>query len=86
MSTVANWGANFPVAATFLSLGGAITTEGTFYLYAGIAVAAFMFFRAKVPGTRDRTLGQIQHELTDGGQHCPPHAAATAPGTQKDKS
>jgi sugar porter (SP) family MFS transporter len=65
VSTVANWAGNFLVAATFLSLGGAITRQGTFYLYAGIAVLAFVFFLSKVPETKGRTLEEIQDDLTD---------------------
>jgi sugar porter (SP) family MFS transporter len=64
VSTVANWGANFLVAATFLSLSTAITRQGTFYLYAGIAVLAFAFFAWKVPETKGRTLEEVQEELT----------------------
>ena len=64
VSTIANWGANFLVAATFLSLATAITRQGTFFLYTGIAVLAFVFFAARVPETKDRTLEDIQRDLT----------------------
>ncbi len=64
VSTVANWGANFIVAATFLSLGNLITRQGTFYLYAALGIAAVIFFAAKVPETKDRSLEDIQRELT----------------------
>ncbi len=64
VSTVANWGANFIVAATFLSLGHLITRQGTFYLYAALGIAAIIFFAAKVPETKDRSLEEIQRELT----------------------
>ena len=86
VSTVANWGANFLVAATFLSLGGAITTGGTFYLYAGIAVLAFLFFLTKVPETRDRTLERIQHELTEDDQQHRPQPSAPLGRHAKDDS
>ena len=66
VSTVVNWAANFLVAATFLTLSGAITRQGTFYLYAAIAVLAFLFFLTKVPETRGRSLEQIQHDLAGG--------------------
>ena len=65
-STVANWGANFLVAATFLSLASAISREGTFFLYAGISIIAFAFFAAKVPETKDRSLEDIQNDLAAG--------------------
>jgi sugar porter (SP) family MFS transporter len=64
VSTVVNWGANFLVAATFLSLSAAITRQGTFYLYALIALVAFVFFARKVPETKGRSLEDIQQELT----------------------
>jgi sugar porter (SP) family MFS transporter len=63
VSTVANWGANFLVAATFLSLSGAITRQGTFLLYAVIAVVAFIVFALWVPETRGRQLEEIQEEV-----------------------
>jgi predicted MFS family arabinose efflux permease len=64
VATVANWGANFLVAVTFLSLGQAITRQGTFFLYTGLGVLAFMFFLSRVPETRNRSLEDIQQELT----------------------
>ena len=64
VSTVANWGANFLVAATFLSLSAAITRQGTFVLYAVLAVIAFVVFASRVPETRGRTLEEIQEEVT----------------------
>ncbi|WP_396928616.1 sugar porter family MFS transporter [Mycolicibacterium sp.] len=65
MCTVVNWGANFLVAQTFLTLSGVITRQGVFYLYAGLAVASLAFFVAKVPETRGRSLEQVQADLTD---------------------
>jgi sugar porter (SP) family MFS transporter len=64
VATVANWGANFLVAVTFLSLGQAITRQGTFFLYTGLGVLAFMFFLWRVPETKNRSLEDIQQELT----------------------
>lgn len=63
VSTVANWGANFLVAATFLSLSKAITRQGIFYLYAALGVVAVIVFAWKVPETKDRTLEDIQDDL-----------------------
>jgi len=68
VATVANWAANFLVAVTFLSLGGLITRQGTFYLYAALGVLAFLFFLRKVPETKGRSLEDIQTDLlTDTG-------------------
>jgi len=47
---------------------------------------AFLFFLTKVPETKDRTLEQIQHELTEGDQQHPPPASAPAGRHAKDHS
>jgi sugar porter (SP) family MFS transporter len=64
VSTVANWLANFVVAGTFLTVTHAITRQGTFFIYTGIGVLAFLFFAWKVPETKNRSLEQIQEDLT----------------------
>jgi len=61
--TIANWGANFLVAQTFLSLSNAITREGVFFLYAALAVLSLAFFAWKVPETKGRALEAIQEEV-----------------------
>jgi sugar porter (SP) family MFS transporter len=63
VSTMTNWAANFIVAGTFLTLTMAITKQGTFFVYTGIGVAAFLFFLFRVPETKGRSLEQIQSEL-----------------------
>jgi MFS family permease len=65
VSTVANWGANFAIAFTFLTLTSAITKEGTFWLYAAIGVVACAFFWWLVPETAGKSLEDIQEELVD---------------------
>ncbi|KAL6907787.1 hypothetical protein ACP4OV_001957 [Aristida adscensionis] len=44
------------VRMTFLSLADAITMPGCFFLYAGVAAAAFAFVYARMPETRGRSL------------------------------
>jgi sugar porter (SP) family MFS transporter len=61
--TVANWGANFLVAQTFLSLSLLIGRSGVFFLYAGLAVASIVFFALRVPETKGRELEEIQEDL-----------------------
>jgi sugar porter (SP) family MFS transporter len=73
VSTVGNWSANFVVSSFFLSLTGAITKQGTFWLYAGFGVLALIFFVARVPETKDRSLEEIGQELGAGEAE---HAAA----------
>jgi hypothetical protein len=62
---VANWAANFVVSTFFLTLTGAITIEGTFWLYAGFGVAAIVFFFFRLPETKNRSLEEISDEVTD---------------------
>ncbi|KAF8664259.1 hypothetical protein HU200_054803 [Digitaria exilis] len=47
------------VTMTFLSLSKAITIGGSFFLYAGIAAIAWVFFYTYLPETRGRTLEEI---------------------------
>lgn len=63
LSTVGNWTSNFLVSSFFLTLVGAISREGTFWLYAGFGVLALIFFLARVPEAKGRSLEQIAHEL-----------------------
>src|ERR1700744_2240738 len=65
VSTVANWGANFLVSTFFLTLTGAISVEGTFWLYAGFGVAAIIFFALRLPETKNRSLEEISDEGAD---------------------
>ena len=48
----------------FLSLVGAITRQGTFWLYAGFGVLALVFFVLRLPETKDRSLEEIAQELS----------------------
>jgi len=63
VATIVNWGANFLVAQTFLSLSGWITRQGVFFLYAGLAVLALVFFIMRVPETRGKSLEEIQDDV-----------------------
>lgn len=67
VTTVCNWGANFVVAQTFLTLSSAITRQGVFFLYAGLAVFALVFFVTRVPETRGKSLEDLQSELSSTG-------------------
>jgi sugar porter (SP) family MFS transporter len=62
--TIFNWGANFLVAQTFLSLTKAISPQGVFFLYAVLAILSLAFFAVRVPETKGRPLEEIQEELT----------------------
>ncbi len=58
-----NWGLNFAISYTFLTLTNTITKQGTFWLYAFFGVCALVFFLTLVPETKDRSLEQIQADL-----------------------
>ncbi|HEV2398800.1 MAG TPA: sugar porter family MFS transporter [Candidatus Sulfotelmatobacter sp.] len=60
LATMANWGSNFLVAATFLSLVDHLGMRGSFLLFAALCFVAFLFAAYMVPETRGRTLEQIE--------------------------
>jgi MFS family permease len=61
--TMFNWGFNFLISYTFLSLTDLVTKAGTFWIYAFLGVCAIVFFATLVPETKDRTLEEIQDDL-----------------------
>jgi hypothetical protein len=61
--TMFNWGLNFAISYTFLTLTDVITKQGTFWLYAFFGICAVVFFATIVPETKDRSLEQIQSDL-----------------------
>ncbi len=79
VATMANWGANFVVTVSFLTLLSAIGNAGTFFLFAALSVAALVYFQRQVPETKTRSLQDIERDLDlpvarDNG-HRPPVAA-----------
>ncbi|WP_281186080.1 sugar porter family MFS transporter [Actinomadura kijaniata] len=71
--SLANRAANFVVSYYFLQLVDAIGRAWTFWLYAGLSVVGIVFFVLRVPETRDRSLEEIERELSG------PAAARAAP-------
>ena len=61
--TMFNWGFNFLISYTFLTLTDVITKSGAFWLYAGFGVCALVFFSTMVPETKGRSLEEIQQDL-----------------------
>ncbi len=59
------WVACFILTYTFPILNANLGSEGTFWLYAGICVAGFLFIKFKLPETKGKTLEQIERELVD---------------------
>ncbi len=60
IATVANWGVNFIVALTFLSLTEWIGRSFTFWLYGIISIGTWIFVYYLVPETKGRSLEDIQ--------------------------
>jgi SP family galactose:H+ symporter-like MFS transporter len=60
VAAAANWGSNFLVALTFLSLLQALGRAWTFWLYGLIGVIALIFVLRLVPETKGKTLEQIE--------------------------
>jgi MFS family permease len=63
VATMANWGANFVVTISFLTLLSAIGNAGTFFLFAGLSIVAVIYFWRKVPETKNRSLQDIERDL-----------------------
>jgi sugar porter (SP) family MFS transporter len=59
------WIACFILTYTFPILERAIGMGNTFWLYAAICVAGFIFIFRKLPETKNKTLEQIERELAD---------------------
>jgi len=60
ISTVGNWGANLLISVTFLTLINGIGKPFTFWLYAVLGIAAFIFCLLLVPETKGKRLEQIE--------------------------
>jgi MFS transporter, SP family, xylose:H+ symportor len=59
----AMWIANFALIYTFPFLQAALGAAGTFWLYAGICGAGFVFIFRRVPETKGKSLEQLEREL-----------------------
>ena len=64
VATMANWGANFVVTISFLTLLNAINGVGVFFLFGFLTLVALAYFWKRVPETKGRSLQEIEHELT----------------------
>ena len=59
------WIACFILTYTFPILNAKLGPAGTFWLYAGVCVAGFIFIKMKLPETKGKTLEQIEKDLVD---------------------
>jgi MFS family permease len=63
LATVANWGFNLIVSATFLDLVIAAGNAGTFLIYAAFSLLALAFVVVMVPETKGHSLEQIELDM-----------------------
>jgi sugar porter (SP) family MFS transporter len=59
------WIACFILTYTFPTLNAKLGSAGTFWLYAAICVAGFVFIKFKLPETKGKSLEQIERELVE---------------------
>ena len=67
VAVTALWIACFILTFTFPSLNKNLGPAVTFWIYAAICVAGFLFIRARLPETRGKTLEEIEGELIKKG-------------------
>lgn len=63
LATVANWGFNMIVAATFLTLIDKLGKAGTFWLFAAVSAVGIIYCYLFVPETKGCTLEHIEEHL-----------------------
>jgi sugar porter (SP) family MFS transporter len=63
LATLACWGFNMLVAATFLTLTDRLGKAGTFWFYAAVSAACIVFCYLYVPETKGHTLEEIESHL-----------------------
>ena len=82
VATAINWFAAWVVAQTFLTLVNAISTEGTFLLFAGFCVVTFVYVRWFLPETKGKTLERCRRC----GRIPPSCTGPSTPGGDQTKS
>lgn len=65
VAVTALWLACFILTYTFPILNAKLGAAGTFWLYAAICLAGFIFIFFKLPETKNKSLEQIERELVD---------------------
>lgn len=65
VAVTALWVACFLLTFTFPSMNRAFGPAGTFWTYAAICLAGFMYIWFRLPETRGKTLEEIERELVD---------------------
>ena len=65
VAVAALWLACFILTYSFPQLNAALGAAGTFWLYAAVCVAGFVFICLRLPETKGKSLEQIEHDLVD---------------------
>ena len=65
IATTSLWIASFVLTFTFPFLNRALHASGTFWLYAFICMAGFLFIRGRLPETKGKSLEEIEKSLTE---------------------
>lgn len=81
VATIANWGANFVVTVSFLSLIGAIQGMGTFFIFAALTILALVYFALRVPETKNLSLEEIENQI-EGSKLSPRATSGATPGSR----
>lgn len=63
--TFALWVGSFSLTYSFPLLNAALGSYGTFWIYAAICGFGFIFFAARLPETRGKSLEQLERELVE---------------------
>jgi SP family sugar porter-like MFS transporter len=63
--TFALWVGCTTLTFTFPSLNSHLGSSGTFWIYAFICIAGFLFFWRRLPETKGKSLEELETELTD---------------------
>jgi sugar porter (SP) family MFS transporter len=65
VATASLWLACFILTYTFPILNASLGPAGTFWAYAAICIAGYLFIHARLPETKGKTLEEIEVELVD---------------------
>ncbi len=66
--TFALWTASFTLTYTFPLHNTALGSYGTFWIYAGVCAAGFIFFSLRLPETKGKSLEELEKELVADNQ------------------
>ncbi|MCG8322639.1 MAG: sugar porter family MFS transporter [Cytophagales bacterium] len=64
LATLSLWVASFILTFTFPLLNDLLGTHGSFWIYSIICLGGFLFMHKKLPETKNRSLEEIEKELT----------------------